>query len=251
MIRAKDLNMFFIQLLFVGMCAIANSSIMCSAFAPIYTSKTTPVAALSALSSIRNRPPLNHRETQLHSNSANQAEQYISDQYPRFYYLMQQNPTCLERIRSSSRGFAIFAPSEEAMDALGDSLNLLEFSCSDVDMLPILQAMASYHVVSVPATVDIMKQFGVVSTREGELPVEEHNGSIYVNGVRVVQCFRFEDNVVTNYQDTEGNLLGSETVQGEGSVCLVYEMEGMVCPDELWTALYECYRSKNSETGAM
>jgi hypothetical protein len=238
--------MFVIQLLFVGLFVITNGSMMCSAFAPMH------MATFSKLSSVTNRPShLNQRTTQLHSNSAKQAEQHISDRYPKFYYLIQQNPTCLERIRSSSRGFAIFAPSEEAMDALGDALNLLEYSCSDVDMLPILQAMASYHVVSVPATVEIMKQFGVVSTPEGELPVEEYDGSLYVNGARVVQCFRFEDNVMTNYQDKEGNLLGSERSQGDGIVCLVYEMEGMVCPDELWTALYECYQSKNSETGAM
>lgn len=129
------------------------------------------------------------------------------------------------------------------MDSLGDSLNLLEYGCSDAGMLPIVQAMASYHVVSVPVTVDIMRQFGVVSTPEGELPVEVYDGSVYVNGSRIVQCYRFEDSVVRNYQDREGNLLGSETVDDEGSVCLVYEMEGMVCPDELWNAMYECYQS--------
>ena len=137
------------------------------------------------------------------------------------------------------------------MDALGDSLNLLDYGCNDVDMLPIVQSMTSYHVVSVPATVDIMKQFQVVSTSEGELPVEVHEGSIYVNGARIIQCYKFEDSVVRNYEDKDGNLLGSETVDTGGNFCLVYEMEGMVCPDNSWEALYECYQTKNSEAGAV
>ena len=137
------------------------------------------------------------------------------------------------------------------MDDLGDSLNLLEYGCNDSEMLPIVQAMTAYHVVSVPITADTMRQFNVVSTPEGELPVQMHEGSMYVNGVRILQCFRFEDNVVRNYEDKDGNLLGSETIEGEGSACLVYEMEGMVCPEELWEALYECYQSKSSGAEAM
>lgn len=132
------------------------------------------------------------------------------------------------------------------MDALGDSLNLLEYGIADLDMLPIVQSMTAYHLVAVPVTTNIMSSFNVVSTSEGELPVHVQDGSIYVNEVRVVQCYRFEDSIVKNYQDKEGNLLGSETMHEEGRVCLIYEMEGMVCPKELWGSLFECYQSKNS-----
>lgn len=220
---------------------------MCSAF--VTTSLPSHALVLSTLQ--RHNSLHTPKVTSLYSNSAIQAEQHIANQYPKFYYLLQQNPTCLDRIRSTSRGFAIFAPSEESMDALGDSLNLLEYGCGDADMLPIVQAMASYHLVSVPVTVEKMMQFNVICTPEGELPVQEYDGSIYVNGSRVVQCYRFEDSVVTNYQDKDGNILGSETSEEEESVCLIYEMEGMVCPEELWGALYQCYQSKSSEAGAV
>eukprot|EP00956_Cyclotella_meneghiniana_P037954 scaffold147063_cov68-Cyclotella_meneghiniana.AAC.5 len=237
-----------IQFILMAVFAIFKTH-SCSAFAPA-SLKSHPIPSTRYNNP---HPPLSIRtSTHLHiSNSAHQAEQHLLNQYPKFYYLLQQNPTCLERIRNSSRGFAIFAPSEEAMDALGDSLNLLEYGCNDVDMLPIVQSMASHHVVSVPATVEIMKQFNVVSTSEGELPVQVHEGSIYVNGARIIQCYKFEDSAVRNYEDKDGNLLGSEKVDTGGNVCLVYEMEGMVCPDESWEALYECYQSKNSEAGAM
>lgn len=245
--RQLTMTAFLYLYLLSGVIAISTRA-TCSAFTLVHSTKALSLATgTSATKFLKHPSPLASRDAiRLHSNSINQAEHHISNKYPKFYYLMQQNPMCLERIRNSSRGFAIFAPSEEAMDNLGDSLNLLEYGCNDADMLPIIQAMSSYHLVSVPVTVDIMQQFSVVSTPVGELPVQVHDGSIYVNGSRIVQCYRFEDNVVRNYQDGYGNLLGSETVEGEGSVCLVYEMDGMICPDELWNALYECYQSNSS-----
>ncbi|KAL7517382.1 hypothetical protein ACHAWX_002309 [Stephanocyclus meneghinianus] len=189
----------------------------------------------------------------LFSNSASQAEQHIYNQYPIFYYLLQQNPTALQRIRTSSSGYAVFVLSDEAMNALGpDKLQLLEYACNDADLLPIVETMISFHVVSVPVTVDIMAKYNVVSTSVGELPVEVmQDGAMYVNGVRLLQSYRFEDRLVQSYEDGDGNFLGSEMMEGGGKVCLLHEVDGMVSPEELWNTLYNYYLEKNSGAGAM
>ncbi|KAL3799933.1 hypothetical protein HJC23_007406 [Cyclotella cryptica] len=198
-------------------------------------------------------PVIRHIHTLLFSNSASQAEEHIYNQYPIFYYLLQQNPTALQRIRNSSSGYAVFVLSDEAMNALGqDKLQLLEYACNDADLLPIVETMASFHVVSVPMTVDIMTKYNVVSTGVGELPVEvTQDGAIYVNEARLLRSYRFEDRLVQNYEDGDGNLLGSETMEEGGKVCLVHEVDGMVSPEELWNTLYNYYIEKNSGAGAM
>ena len=41
-------------------------------------------------------------------NSRDQAEQYLVESYPQFYYLLQQNPAALQRMHESTTGFAVF-----------------------------------------------------------------------------------------------------------------------------------------------
>lgn len=92
-------------------------------------------------------------------------------------------------------------------------------------------------------TAEIMATYNVVSTRVGELPVEvASDGALYVNGVRIIQSYQFEDRIVENYQDKDGNLLGSQSMEG-GKRYIIHEVEGLVCPDELWHAMYAQFES--------
>lgn len=130
------------------------------------------------------------------------------------------------------------------MDSLGDeNLRLLEAACNDPDLQQVVSRMAAYHVVSAPMTASIMGTYNVVSTSVGELPVEvAADGTMYVNGVQIIQSFQFEDQIIQNYQDRDGNVLGSEVVEG-GKRCIIHEVAGLVCPDDLWQALYSYYQS--------
>lgn len=124
-----------------------------------------------------------------------------------------------------------------------EQLQLLEAACSVPDLQQILATMAAYHVVSAPMTAEIMGSYNVVTTRVGELPVEvSPDGTLYVNGRQIVQSYQFEDRVVKNYQDKDGNLLGSQSVEG-GKRCIIHEVDGLVCPDELWHAMYSHFES--------
>ena len=151
-------------------------------------------------------------------------------------------------MRGSKNGFAVFAPSDASIDNVlsADQIQLLEAASNDPGMQQIVSRMAAYHMVSVPMTSEIMATYNVVSTRVGELPVEVANdGSLYVNGVRIIQSSLFEDKMIQNYADSQGNILGSEAVEG-GKTCIVHEVEGLVCPNELWEALYAQYETSGA-----
>ena len=145
-------------------------------------------------------------------------------------------------MHESKTGFAVLAPSDDAIDAMGpERMQILETAMCDPNTQQIVARMAAYHIVSAPATAEIMGTYNVVTTRVGELPVEVANdGTLYVNGRRVIQSYQFEDQLVQNYQDANGNLLGSESVEG-GKICIIHEVDGLVSPDELWHAMYAHY----------
>lgn len=149
-------------------------------------------------------------------------------------------------MRESKSGFAVFAPSDSAMDMMGsERLQLLEAACNDPALQQVVSRMAAYHMVSAPATAEIMGTYNVVTTRVGELPVGvAEDGTLYVNGVQIIQSYQFEDNMVQNYQDTDGNFLGSEGVEG-GKICIIHEVTELVCPDELWHAMYSHFEESS------
>ena len=186
------------------------------------------------------------------SSSREQAERCLYESYPKFYSLLQQNQAALQRMRDSKTGFAVFAPSDAVIDSMEPSqLQLLESAFNDPELQQVLSRMAAYHMVSAPMTAEIMGTYNVVSTRVGELPVEMgQDGMLYVNGVQIIQSYQFEDQIVQNYQDSEGNLLGSEAMEGSGKICIIHEVAGFVCPDELWHAMYSHYQS-SSGVGTM
>ena len=196
----------------------------------------------------------------LSSAARDQAEVYLTETYPKFCTLLRQNPMALERMRSSTSGYAVFAPNDAAFDALGpERLHLLDMALSEMDgneynsnnndddgLVDVLSTMAEYHMCSAPATVDIMKTYGVVTTSMGELPVTvtEDGTTMYVNGVRVIRSFQFEERLVRDYRDVNGNCLGTEEVIESSEAgfemrrCIIHETEGLVCPDELWNIMY-------------
>lgn len=211
---------------------IYASSNTASSFVVPNTASSSPRAGLS-------------KTTTALSNSRDQAEQCLTESFPKFYYLLQQNQPALQRMHESTSGFAVLAPSDAAIDAMGpEQLAMLETACTDPALQQIVGRMAAYHIVSSPMTAEIMGQYNVVPTRVGELPVEmdPQDGTLYVNGRRIIQTYQFEDKLVQNYQDKDGNLLGSEAVEG-GKRCIIHEVDGLVSPDDLWHAMYAHYES--------
>ena len=202
--------------------------------------------------------------TALHG-SRDEAEGYLAERHPRFCDLLRSNPAALERMRASPSGYAVFAPSERAFDSLGpDRLALLGAAMGgggcddDPGMRAMASAMAEYHMVSAPATAEIMAAFGVVTTSLGEMPVEvSPDGTVYVNGVKVVHSLSFEDRSVLDYRDGDGNPLGIEEAiptggGGDNKRCVVHEVEGLLCPDELWHVMHAHYmQSAGGSAGAM
>lgn len=210
----------------------------------------------------------------LSSAARDQAEVYLTETYPKFCTLLRQNPMALERMRSSTSGYAVFAPNNAAFDVLGpERLHLLDMAMGetgdneynnnnnengDGSLVDVLSTMAEYHMCSVPATAEIMKTYGVVTTSMGELPVTvtEDGTTMYVNGVRVIRSYQFEERLVRDYRDVDGNCLGTEEVieSSEGGFdlrrCIIHETEGLVCPDELWNIMYSRAQARPSSSAA-
>jgi uncharacterized surface protein with fasciclin (FAS1) repeats len=183
------------------------------------------------------------------SSSRDQAEEFLSTSYPQFYYLLQQNPIALNLMRNSKAGFAVFAPSDAAIAALGEeTCNLLNAACNDPDMQPVIAKMASYHIVNAPMSSELLCKYGVASTPGGELTVQSNynnnddNGTtiMFDNGVSILASYEFQDELVQNVQDVNGNLMESSVVGG-GKTCIVHEVDGFVCPEGLWGVLYEYF----------
>ncbi len=153
----------------------------------------------------------------------------------------------LQQMRESELGFAVFALSDAAFyDALmPGQLELLEAACNEPKLQQVVSTMAGYHMVSVPIMGEVMASFHVVTTRVGELPVvvaPDGSGALFVNGVRILQSYVFEDVLVQNYQDKDGNMLGSQAGVG-GQRFVVHEVENLVCPNELWQSIHSHFQS--------
>jgi len=151
-------------------------------------------------------------------------------------------------MRESQTGFAVLAPSDDAILTMGPKLQMLEAACNDPGLRQIASIIAAYHVVSVPMTTELMGSFNVVPTMVGELPVEvAPDGTLWVNGRRILQSYQFEDKMIESYQDRHGNMVGSQLSEG-GKRCIIHEVDGFVCPDELWHDLFSHFETP--EVGA-
>jgi uncharacterized surface protein with fasciclin (FAS1) repeats len=183
--------------------------------------------------------------TKLYSNSREQVENFLSESYPKFCSLLQQNPSALQQMRESEVGFAVFALTDAAFALMPQQLQLLEAACNEPRLQEVVSTMAAYHMISVPISGDVMASFQVVTTRVGELPVEvasDGSGALYVNGVRILQSYVFEDVIIQNYQDKDGNMIGSQAGAG-GKRYIVHEVESLICPNELWQSLHSHFQS--------
>jgi hypothetical protein len=222
------------------------------------TARTIPAEPSSLLSPPLHRlPPSRAAAAAALSGSRERAESYLTERYPRFCDLLRANPAALDRMRGSPSGYAVFAPGDGAFDALGpDRLGLLGAAMAgyDEDMRRAASAMAEYHMVSAPATAEIMATYGVVTTSLGEMPVEvAPDGTLRVNGVRVVRSYQFEDRSAIEYRDGDGNTLGTEEVTAGGGGdkrFVVHEVEGLLCPDELWRVMHAHYH-RTAGSGAL
>jgi hypothetical protein len=114
-------------------------------------------------------------------------------------------------------------------------------------MQPVIAKMASYHIVNAPMSVELLGRYGVASTPGGELTttVVQHDDDgggviMFENGVSVIESYEFQDELVQNVQDVNGNLVESSSVGG-GKTCIVHEVDGFVCPEGLWGVLYEYF----------
>lgn len=165
----------------------------------------------------------------------------------------------------------MFAPNDAAFDALGaDRLSMLDVATSAYgedgdrgamasDMRDVVMAMAEYHMVSAPVTSDIMTKFGVVTTSMGEMNVDvDADGTMYVNGVRVLRSYQYEERSYIDYVDALGKSIGIEEVvsgggdgRGDERCIIVHEVDGLVCPDMLWDVMYDVYcRYSSSSTSS-
>jgi hypothetical protein len=208
---------------------------------------TTTASATRSRRRHRRRHNSSNTSSSLFSNSREQVEQFLSESYPKFCSLLYQDPMALQQMRESNVGFTVFAMSDAAFynALMPEQLQLLEAACNEPQFLEVVSTMAAYHMASVPIAGDIMASFQVVTTRVGELPVEvasDGSGALYVNGVRILQSYVFEDVIIQNYQDKDGNMIGSQTGEG-GKRYIVHEVENLICPNELWQSLHSHFQS--------
>ena len=194
------------------------------------------------------------------------------------------------RRNTSSSGYAVFAPNDTAFDALGDDrLYMLDLALSGngngaadddggnydgdrgndsamvKDMRDVVMAMAEFHMVSAPVTCDVMREYGVVTTSMGEMMVDvDVDGTMYVNGVRILRSYQYEERSYVDYVDSYGNSIGIEEVasisssrngndgggstRGDERCIVVHEVDGLVCPDALWDVMYDIYQRYSSSS---
>jgi hypothetical protein len=194
------------------------------------------------------------------------------------------------RRNTSSSGYAVFAPNDAAFDALGDDrLYMLDLALSGngngaadddggnydgdrgndsamvKDMRDVVMAMAEFHMVSAPVTCDVMREYGVVTTSMGEMMVDvDVDGTMYVNGVRILRSYQYEERSYVDYVDSYGNSIGIEEVasisstrngndgggstRGDERCIVVHEVDGLVCPDALWDVMYDIYQRYSSSS---
>lgn len=234
-------------LMIISLCTMTILSVRGFATPPATT--TNGLSNNGILSLLSQHHHRHHRQSSssLHG-SRNEAETYLSQSYPKFYSFLQLNPSALQRMREAKSGYAVFAVSDDNINTYyTEQFGLLESACVDEELQQIVQRMASYHLVNMALTAENMSTFQVATTAVGELPVEtdpNDGGSLYINGIKILHSYQFEDALELNHQDGEGNVLGSQV--GMGNTCIIHEVDGFVCPNDMWEVLYSHYNNQQS-----
>jgi len=149
-----------------------------------------------------------------------QVEDIMKDQYPIFHKLIMSKSSDVwkELSDASADGFTIFAPNDDAMQALGDKrLGQLD----DIRNVETAEKMAAFHAINEPVTAEALFNSGGVITVGGVVDVGrsrsggfmgmggKEDGGTTVNGAKVVQT------VVVDK-------------------CLIHEMDALISPEILW-----------------
>ena len=153
--------------------------------------------------------------------TASDAEQVLAQTYSYFDWILKHNQGIVDQMREG--GYTLFVPTDAAIANLEQAkLDCMEEASGDAALRPVLDALAAFHFVPMPLTLDEIcqgGQGGVIHTAGGELQVQANGGNVFVNGVTVLQSYSFED-----------------TTSGARSV--LHETEGLLCPDEVWDILH-------------
>ena len=148
--------------------------------------------------------------------------EFLQNYCPAFYQFLEMNEEVWKAIgdteEGADMGFTVFAPSNEAMQALGDEkMNQL----MDERNLETTQRIMGYHVIGEPVSEEALFNAGGVITVSGEVPIErtvsgglfgiggQEDGGVTLNGARVLRTAQV----------------------GAG---LVHEVDGFVAPNIMW-----------------
>ena len=147
---------------------------------------------------------------------------FLQQYYPAFYSILEMNEDVWKAIGDTDDGnevgFTVFAPTAEALQALGADK---ESQLFDERNLETTQKIAAYHVIGEPVTAEALFNSGGVITVGGEVPLERTiSGGIFGIGAQ-------EDGGVTL---NGAKVLQTATV-GNG---LVHEVDGLISPSILW-----------------
>lgn len=148
--------------------------------------------------------------------------EFLQEYFPAFYTILDMNEEVWKAIGDTEDGaevgFTVFAPSAEALNALGQEK---QNQLMDERNVETTQKIAGYHVIGEPVTEEALFNSGGVVTVSGEVPVERSiSGGLFGIGGK-------EDGGVTLNQ---AKILRTASV-GNG---LVHEVDNLVSPNILW-----------------
>ena len=154
-------------------------------------------------------------------SSTTAVEDYLAQNHNMFWnMIMQKNESVWKKLRESDQSPTMFAPTDEAMQSLGDK-KLQQLT--DVRNEETVLRMGSYHAIKEPVSAaDLFDSGGVMTVMGDVVPVErsvaggmfgvggKEDGGVLVGGARVV-----------------------ETVILAGN-CIVHRTDDLVSPSILW-----------------
>lgn len=147
--------------------------------------------------------------------------EFLQKNFPYFYGILDMNEDVWKSIGDTEDGaevgFTVFAPSDEAIEKLGDKTDQL----MDDRNTETTTKIAGYHVLSEPVSEKALFDSGGVRTVSGDIPIErsisggflgiggKEDGGVTLNGAKILRTAKV----------------------GNG---LVHEVDNLVSPSILW-----------------